>query len=119
MSGIVKLAALLEACTAPSDEVAVGGILQRGLAAVLPPDLMAEEPADTLVKNCFRTLTALRSLRESHLRELGFGMGEPAIMHDVIQPKAMFAPPVPTVQGLGGAQDVAVDGQDKTDAPIP
>jgi hypothetical protein len=25
----------------------------------LPPDLMAEEPANTLVKNGFRTLTAL------------------------------------------------------------
>jgi hypothetical protein len=92
MSRIAKLTALMEACTAPSDEVAVGGILYRVLAAVLPSDPMAEKPADTPVKNGFRTLTVLRSLRESHLRELGFGMGESATMHDAIQPKAGSAP---------------------------
>ena len=87
MSGPVKLADLLEACNAPSDEVAVRGTLEQLFAPVLPADVLKIEPWTMLVEAGFRSVAALRSLREHHLRELGFSMGDAALMLDIMQPR--------------------------------
>jgi hypothetical protein len=87
MSGIVKLATILEACRAPNDEIAVGGTLREVLEAVVHPSLLQDEPWALIVKEGFRSLTNLRSLREHHLRDMGFGMGDAAGMLDAIQPR--------------------------------
>ncbi len=102
MSG-VRLNTLLEACSAPGDEIAVGGLLQQLLTAELDPELVEAEPWITLRENGFRSLKALRTLKERHLRELGFSMGDASVIIEVIQPPRAVPVPLPLiVNGAGG-----------------
>ena len=80
------LAPQLERCTAPNDEVAVKGVLAEILAAGLPPDLVEEEFETALVQAGFRSVTALRSLRETHLTDkMGMDIGTAAMIMDMLQ----------------------------------
>jgi hypothetical protein len=80
------LAPQLEACTAPNDEVAVTGILEQMLTAGLPPYLSEMNFHSLIVGEGFRSVHALRALKESHLRAMGLNMGEASCVFEVIKP---------------------------------
>ena len=102
MSGAVKLATdVLEACAAPNDEVAVQGALQELLTAELPPDLIHDKPWEIIVQAGFRSVKALRSLQEKHLRELQFNMGDAATIMDTLQPREVRVDPGVVAQNGG------------------
>ena len=65
------MAPQLEACTAPNDEVAVTGALRNVLTAGLPALLVDEGYEVLLVQEGFRSVTALRTLKERHLLDMG------------------------------------------------
>ena len=100
MSGGRRLAPQLEACTAPNEEVAITGILSQILAAQLPPDLVAEEFEVAIVQGGFRSVTALRHMKEHHLSQLGLDVGTAAMVYGTLgapQPAPQAQPPAVVV----------------------
>ena len=98
----VRLAPQLEACTAPNDEVAVTGALRNVLTAGLPALLVDEGYEVLLVQEGFRSVAALRTLKERHLLDMGLDRGTASVVWECILPPA--APGV--VLGVA-ASDVA------------
>jgi hypothetical protein len=83
--GRKMLAPQLERCTAPNDEVAVKGVLAEILAAGLPPNLVDEEFEVAIVQAGFRSVTAIRSMREHHLTDrMGMDIGTAAMILDML-----------------------------------
>jgi hypothetical protein len=108
MSG-VRLNTWLEACLAHGDDIAVGSLLQQLLTAELDPEFVAAEPWIRICENGFRTLRALRTLKEHHLRDMGFSMGDASAILDVVQPTVVYEPAHVTQIGNGaGGEQAAV-----------
>ena len=87
----VRLAPQLEACTTPNDEVAVTGALRNVLTAGLPALLVDEGYEVLLVQEGFRSVAALRTLKERHLLDMGLDRGTASLVWECILPPAASA----------------------------
>ena len=83
----VRLAPQLEACTAPNDEVAVTGALALAIADGAE-QCLGEEYEKLIVQTGFRSVAALRAIKERHLLEMGLDIGTAALLFEVIKPPA-------------------------------